>query len=98
VGPASYISGKVIGPEGEPVARAAVGWVQPVDQSGIAAESLELGRMTNTAEDGTFRIGPLAQGEFRLTSLIEEPRRLGRAKARSDETNVVIRLGPDRRH
>jgi hypothetical protein len=98
VGPASYISGKVIGADSEPVARAAVGWVQPVDERGNAVEELELGRMTYTAQDGTFRLGPLSQGEYRLTSLINEPRRLGRTKARSDENNVVIRLEPDRRN
>jgi hypothetical protein len=96
-GPASYISGKVIGPDGEPVARAAVGWAQPVDERGHAVEALEPGRMTNTAEDGTFRLGPLSQGEFSLTSVIDEPRRVGRTKARSNQTNVVIRLGPDPR-
>lgn len=96
-GPGSYISGKVIGPGGEPVARAAVGWAQPVDERGHAVEGLELGRMTNTAEDGTFRLGPLSQGEYSLTSVIEEPRRLGRTKVRSNQTNVVIRLEPDPR-
>jgi hypothetical protein len=62
------------------------------------AEGLELGRMTSTAEDGTFRLGPLSQGEYQLTSVIERPRRLGRATVRSDQTNAVIRLEPDSRH
>jgi hypothetical protein len=96
-GPGSYISGKVVGPDGEPVARAAVGWIKPVDERGHTMVGLELGRMTNTAEDGTFRIGPLSQGEYSLTSLIAEPRRLGRAKAGSNQTNVVVRLEPDPR-
>jgi hypothetical protein len=95
VGPSAYISGKVVGRDGKPVAGAAVGWAQPIDARGDAIDGLELGRMTNTAEDGTFRLGPLSQGEFRLTSVIEHPRRLGRSKARSNQTDVVIRLEPD---
>ncbi len=94
-GPSSYISGKVIGPDGKPVARAAVGWARPIDEQGDAVASLELGRMTDTAEDGTFRLGPLSQGEFRLTSVVSEPRRLGRTKAHANQTNVIIRLEPD---
>lgn len=97
VGPGSYIGGKVLGPDGKPVARAAVGWARPVDGRGHAVESLELGRMTRAAEDGTFRLGPLSQGEYDLTGLVGGPRRLGRARARANQANLVIRLEPDPR-
>ena len=96
-GPASYISGKVVGADGRPIARAAVGWAVPVDERGELVEGLGLDRMTSTAEDGTFRLGPLSTGEYRLTGLVSEPRREGRARARSNQTNVVIRVEPDRR-
>ncbi len=92
VGPAAYIGGKVVDPEGKPLADAAIGWVEPVDERGYAVSKLELGRMTFSADDGTFRIGPLAPGEYSLTGVIEGPRRLGRVKGRSNQTNTVIRL------
>ncbi len=96
-GPSLFIGGRVVGPDGDPVAGVAVGWVQPIDERGHPAEGLELGLMTGTAADGTFRLGPLPPGEFSLTGVIEEPRRLGRARTRSNQTDAVIRLEPDPR-
>jgi hypothetical protein len=97
VAPSSYISGKVVGPDGAPVAHAAVGWVTPVNESGHPIDGLELGRMTNTADDGTFRLGPLAQGTFRITSVIDNPRRQGRVVTHANVSNAVIRIELDER-
>ena len=95
VGLGAYIVGKVVDQDGKPVARAAIGWAQPVDERGEAVEALELGRMTSTAENGSFRLGPLSKEEYQLTGLASGPRQLGKTKARSNQDKVLIRLVPD---
>lgn len=84
-----YIAGKVVGEDGGPVADAAVGWA---NSSG--GEMQDLSTMTCTADDGTFRLGPLPQGEFQITALAEPPRRLGKASGKVDDV-VIIELKPD---
>ena len=54
-----------------------------------------IGRITCTALDGTFRLGPLPPGEFHLTGLAESPRRLGKVWAKANQTDAVIRVEPD---
>jgi beta-lactamase regulating signal transducer with metallopeptidase domain/protocatechuate 3,4-dioxygenase beta subunit len=93
VEPGSYIRGKVVGADGQPVVGTAVGWVESVD-----GEFAGLNRMTSSADDGSFRIGPLPQGEFRLTGLTASPRRLGKVKARGNQADVLIQLGSDTSH
>ena len=60
--PGEFITGKVIGTDGKPVPGAAVGWANPIRADGKPDEPLELNAMTATAEDGSFRLGPLAPG------------------------------------
>jgi beta-lactamase regulating signal transducer with metallopeptidase domain/uncharacterized GH25 family protein len=90
VGAGTYIRGQVNDADGSPVAGAAVGWVESVG-GGFP----ELNRMTKTAADGTFRLGPLPLGEFRITGLAQSPRRLGKVDARANQNDAVIRLEPD---
>jgi beta-lactamase regulating signal transducer with metallopeptidase domain/protocatechuate 3,4-dioxygenase beta subunit len=89
VPPGSTIRGKVVDAEGRAVAGAAVGWIESLGGNGF-----ELNRMTLTATDGTFKIGPLPSGEFRLTGLAESPRRLGKLTAKANQADVLIRLEP----
>jgi hypothetical protein len=48
--------------------------------------------MTVSADDGTFRLGPLPPGEWRIMGMTESPRRLGKAVARGGQNDAVIRL------
>ena len=89
VPPGSTIRGKVVDAEGRAVADAAVGWIES-----LGGNAFELNRMTLTATDGTFKIGPLPTGEFRLTGLAESPRRLGKVTAKANQADVLIRLEP----
>ena len=89
VPPGSNIRGKVVDAEGRAVADAAVGWIESLD-----GNAFELNRMTHTATDGTFKIGPLPTGEFRLTGLAESPRRLGKVTAKANQADALIRLEP----
>jgi hypothetical protein len=90
--PGAYIGGKVVGPDGQPVEGAAVGWAESTDaESGL----IGLNRMTQTAADGTFRLGPLPPGEVRITGLAQSPRRLGKVVARANQADALIRLEPD---
>jgi beta-lactamase regulating signal transducer with metallopeptidase domain len=98
VGPSSYISGRVVGPDGQPVEGAPVGWAKPVDEHGEAIADLELGRITYTAKDGTFRFGPIGQGAYSLTGMAASgARRIGYVTAKANSPDAVIRLEPDTR-
>jgi hypothetical protein len=92
VGPSSYISGRVIGPDGAPVEGASVGWAKPIDERGKEIEALELGRITTTAKDGTFRFGPVSKGDYALTGLAEQPRRNGHVTASANSVDIIIRV------
>ena len=87
--PGGYITGKVVSESGEPVAGAAVGWVQPMTPERPPSRAFELGTMTATQTDGTFRLGPLPAGEFQITALAESPRRLGKTSAKVSGTAVI---------
>ena len=97
VGPSSYISGRVIGPDGSPIEGATVGWAKPVNERGQEIEALELTRTTTTAKDGTFRFGPISQGKFALTGLATLPRRIGHLTASANSVDAVIRLELEKR-
>ncbi len=97
VGPSAYILGRVIGPDGSPVEGAAVGWAKPVNERGQEIEALELSRTSTTAKDGTFRFGPISQGNFALTGLATQPRRTGHVTASANTVDAVIRLELEKR-
>ncbi len=97
-GPGSYISGRVVEADGKPVEGAPVGWAKPVDQRGEELEELVLNRITYTAKDGTFRLGPLAQEAYSLTAMASAPpRRIGHVTANANSPDVVIQLQPEKR-
>lgn len=86
-----YVTGKVVDGDGKPLARASVGWVVPVRSDGQLDETLELSSMTATGEDGTFRLGPLPQGEFQITAVAEgSTYRIGKSLAKANQQGVVI--------
>jgi hypothetical protein len=87
----------VVGPDGKPVEGAAVGWAKSVDEHGEAIADLALGRITYTAKDGTFRLGPIAQGAYSLTGMTSGPRRIGYVTAKANSPDVVIQLNSDTR-
>jgi hypothetical protein len=72
-----------------------VGWANPVRADGKPDEPLELNAMTATAEDGSFRLGPLPLGEFQITALKEPPRRLGKLMVKANQAGVVITVKPE---
>ena len=89
----------MIGEDGKPAKNAMVGWIQPIDDMGkpIDAE-FYLGKFTNTKEDGSFRVGPVAKGrKYKVTGLVEPPRAEGVVEAETDGKPLLIELKPDRR-
>jgi protocatechuate 3,4-dioxygenase beta subunit len=93
--PGTYISGRVLGPDGKPSGAAAVSWLTPLARDGVPTEKPSPNRMTLTAEDGSFRLGPLPEGRYRITGLIDPPRSIGEAEGESGQNDVVIRLKPE---
>ena len=87
----------MIGPDGSPVEGALVGWAKPVDERGKEIEALEVNRTTPTAKDGTFRFGPISQGNFALTGLATPPRRTGHVTASANSVDAVIQLELEKR-
>ncbi len=87
--PGSYLTGKVVNENGEPVAGAAVGWVEPISSEREPSRALELNTMTATAADGTFRLGPLPPGEFQITAVASSPRRTGKTTAKAGGTALI---------
>jgi len=96
VEPGGSIGGKVVDAEARPVAGAPVGWITPVDPSGVPQRAYDspFHRMTYTADDGTFRLDSLPPGEFQITVM----RPAGGARAevvvKTNRRDLVVKLGP----
>jgi RNA polymerase sigma factor (sigma-70 family) len=93
--PGTYISGRVLGPDGKPSGAAAVGWLSPLGPDGVPTKKPIPDRMTRTAENGSFRLGPVPEGRYCITGLIDPPRSIGEADGESGQNDVVIRLKPE---
>ncbi|HVJ81979.1 MAG TPA: hypothetical protein VNC50_13000, partial [Planctomycetia bacterium] len=95
-----FIEGTVLLPNGKPAASCHVGWC--MKDSGHPAgpriasfdDPLASGLMTITDEHGRFKAGPFLPGtRYRLTGLMQNPRREGTAAAEPGAKEVEIRLG-----
>ncbi|WP_422927007.1 sigma-70 family RNA polymerase sigma factor [Singulisphaera sp. PoT] len=86
-----YISGRVIGPDGKPSANSAVGWLEPLNAAGRLSEQPRPARITHTQPDGSFRIGPVPIGRYKVLGLIEDPRSEAYAEGETGQTDLVIR-------
>ncbi len=93
VKPGEYLQGKVLGPDGKPADQVTVGWVVPTDAQGmILQDKVAPTRYTQTAADGSFKLGPLPEGWYRVLGLIEEPvRSEAYAVGKAGQKDLVIR-------
>jgi len=85
-----YITGKVVVEDLKPISGAAVGWAQPASAGGQDDRIHGLSAMTATAEDGSFRLGPLPPGEFQITAMADSPRRMGKVAVRVGGAKVIM--------
>jgi hypothetical protein len=93
--PGDSIGGKVVNKTGKPVAGVSVGCgVRFSGVRGIARE-LSFDTWTLTAEDGSFRLGPLPPGELRLTAVLESLRLAGEAVVEGNRADVVITVAEE---
>lgn len=93
VKPGAFIEGTVIGPEGKPAEKVRVGWIVPTDDQGMLVHNKPTPtRFTQTAADGSFKLGPLPEGSYRVLALIEEPLRSeAYALGKTGQKDLVIR-------
>jgi protocatechuate 3,4-dioxygenase beta subunit len=91
-----YFTGKVIGTDGKPANNAMVGWIEQVDDKGkVIDPTLHLYRFTNTKEDGTFKVGPVAKGRYKIQALVEPPRAIADLIVETDGKELILELKPD---
>ncbi len=94
-----YFEGKVVDAEDKPVVGATVGYLQPVNDEGVIQQNnvANLGSPnTRTAKDGTFKLGPVAKGKYRIMAIRNQPnvgQTNGAVHADSGAKDVVIKMG-----
>jgi len=98
VKPGAFLVGKVVGADGKPSPDAAVGWLSPLDPTGKPTEAPGPDCITLVSPDGSFRLGPVPEGEYNVTGLVHSPRAIGEVKLKTGQTGVVIKLAPDPEH
>ena len=92
-----YFTGKVIGVDGKPANNAMVGWLDPVDDKDKAIDpTIYLYRFSHTKEDGTFKVGPVAKGRYKISALVEPPRAVADMIVETDGKELILELRPDR--
>jgi RNA polymerase sigma factor (sigma-70 family) len=89
-----YLTGKVIGPDGKPSANSVIGWLQRLDSNGKPVDAPGLERITHTAPDGSFRLGPVPEGRYRILALIGDPRSEAYGVSETGQNDLVIRHEP----
>ena len=94
--PGEYLVGKVVDPDGRGVAGATVGWLQRLGEKENARPQPQApSKSATTNEDGTFRLGPVLKGRYKVTGLVESPRATATVEAEAGGEPVVIELKPD---
>ena len=73
VKPVAFLVGKVLGSDGKPSANAAVGWLTARDPADKSSKAPAPDVIALTSPDGTFRLGPVPEGEYVVTGLVNEP-------------------------
>jgi RNA polymerase sigma factor (sigma-70 family) len=89
-----YLAGKVIGPDGMPAANAAVGWLVPVDDDDKPTNAPGGARITHTLSDGSFRLGPVPEGRYKILGLIDPPRSEAYVVGKTGQNDLLIRHEP----
>jgi protocatechuate 3,4-dioxygenase beta subunit len=91
-----WVDGKVLRPDGSPAADVAVGWPILPDHKRPSVSLADLGqiqRVTATAADGSFRLGPLPVHQaFKITALADAPRQQAEVLISAEQPAVEIRL------
>ena len=93
--PGDSVGGKVVDKTGKPVAGVSVGCGVRFSTMRVNVSTLALNTWTLTAEDGSFRLGPLPPGELRLTALLESLRLAGDAVVDGNRADVVITVAEE---
>jgi Carboxypeptidase regulatory-like domain len=91
-----YFEGKTVDDDGKPVAHLSVGYIVPLD----AKEQAIIGSLagyptTSSRPDGTFRLGPVAKGRYRIRAIgkSSEGQLRGGTEADAGAKDVVIKVG-----
>jgi uncharacterized GH25 family protein len=90
--PGETIGGKVLDPDGKPVAGASVGCSLLASDDVAADGELELELSTPTAEDGSFRLGPLPPGGLLLRADLDSHKANGELTVTDITKQAVITL------
>lgn len=99
MGTGDYMEGKVIDQNDKPIGGINVGYLIPVNADGVIPQNranIAANRLTTTKEDGTFRLGPISKGRFRVRAIKNDPVQgsiSGFINAESGDKRVVIKLG-----
>ena len=95
VKPGAFLVGKVLRSDGNPSANAAVGWLTARDPADKSSKTPGPDVIALTSPDGTFRLGPVPEGEYVVTGLVDEPRAIGTVTVKTGQTGAIIHLAPD---
>jgi protocatechuate 3,4-dioxygenase beta subunit len=88
-----YLTGKVVTPDGKPVNEVTVGWLQKLEANGApSADRLPTNRFARTKEDGSFRVGPVAKGKYRVTATMDTSGLTGSSDAETEGKDIVIEI------
>ena len=96
-----FFEGKVVDLDDKPLAGVYVGYMIPIDPKGEGPQpgrpNVNVGsRMSTSREDGTFRVGPVAKGRYRIRAIRQngpDGNTNGHAEADSGAKDVVIKVG-----
>lgn len=88
-----FITGRVIGTDGKPAPNAMVLWPEPVDDTDVPIQPHDNeNRSTHTKLDGTFRVGPVAWGRYRIGALVDPPRAETNKIVETDGKDILLEL------
>jgi len=88
-----FITGKVVGEDGNPVGVVLTLQVKPANGDARSLQGVSPGqRMTETKIDGTFRVGPMEKGKYVVTALVDPSRLTGVGEVEAGGAPIQIKL------